>query len=68
MRDPRKDPQTGDRVVKIVTDRNGVTRVTSRLVLGCSFGCVSYTPKKTMHSCTLAHWRKWAKGARLPKL
>jgi len=61
MRDPRINPQAGDRLAK-VSDH----RVRSRLVISVVAGVICYTPKRVLCHCSREDWQKWAKGTKVP--
>ena len=70
MRNPRINPRPGDRLVKVLTNRAGVTGVFSRRVLALerrfpNRKVVVWTRKRHNRPCrcTLAEWRAWAKNA-----
>jgi len=70
MRDPRTNPQPGDRLAKVLTSRAGVSGVFSRRVLALEQRfpdglVVVWTRKRSTQPCrcTLAQWRQWAKHA-----
>ena len=73
MRNPRINPRPGDRLVKVLTNRAGVTGVFSRRVLALerrfpNRKVVVWTRKRHNRPCrcTLAEWRAWAKNANVP--
>ena len=70
MRNPRINPQPGDRLAKLLTNRAGVAGVFSRRVLALEKRVpdgviVVWTRKRPDHRCrcTLIEWRAWAKNA-----
>lgn len=75
MRNPRTNPQPGDRLGKVLTNRAGVSGVFSRRVLALEQRfpngfVVVWTRKRSNQPCrcTLAAWRKWAKNASVAAL
>jgi hypothetical protein len=70
-RDPKRNPRRGDRLIKILTNRAGVTGVFSRLVLATEMRyprgtTVVWTRKRPNRPCrcSLTDWRRWAATAK----
>jgi|PlaIllAssembly_1097288.scaffolds.fasta_scaffold592728_2 hypothetical protein len=63
--DPRVWPKPGDRVVRVITNRNGVRGVFQRIVLEVVGDLIIYTRKRRERPCKahLIDWRKWCKEA-----
>jgi hypothetical protein len=68
-RDPRIWPEPGDRVVRVITNRNGVSGVFQRIVLETCGDLIIYTRKRKERPCKahLIDWRKWCKLASVNK-
>jgi len=64
-RDPRVLPEPGDRVARVITNRNGVTGIFQRIVLKTCGDLVIYTRRRENRPCKahLIDWRRWCKQA-----
>ena len=60
-RDPRTNPQKGDKLAKVKHHR-----VHTRTVISVVAGVICYTPKRVLCHCSREDWRKWAKDAHVP--
>jgi len=64
-RDPRVLPEPGDRVARVIINRNGVTGIFQRIVLKTCGDLVIYTRRRENRPCKahLIDWRRWCKSA-----
>jgi len=67
MRDPRINPKAGDRIARVMRNRNGVTGVFTRIVLETCGDLIIYCRKRPERPCKchLIDWREWSREAKV---